>query len=327
MLSSAEPLSASEPGSTSPYVLTWGLLGPGKGIERVIDAMTHLQDIRPRVRYVVAGCTHPKVRAAEGERYREMLVRRSWRNGTAAHVTFDASYRDLPSLTKLLHGAAVVVLPYDSCDQATSGVLVDAVAAGRPVIATAFPHAIELLSTGAGIVVPHDDSIALELAIRRVFCEPGSQPPWPRSPRVSLLSSRGPPSQAGMTRSRATSIPSFRRWRDDASGSLVRGSRGPHRSHRHLRARGVLVGVPHHGYCTDDVARLLLVGCRATNPTPGVQRLVAVAVRFLADGKARTATATTEGRQMASGQTAVVPATGGGEACGSAPPREAPRIG
>ena len=44
--------------------------------------------------------------------------------------------------------------------------LVDAIAAGRPVIATAFPHAIELLGSGAGIVVPHEDPMALAEAIR-----------------------------------------------------------------------------------------------------------------------------------------------------------------
>ena len=40
----------------------------------------------------------------------------------------------------------MVVLPYDSHEQVTSGVLIEAVAAGVPVVATAFPHAVELLS-------------------------------------------------------------------------------------------------------------------------------------------------------------------------------------
>ncbi len=53
------------------------------------------------------------------------------------------------------------MLPCDSPDQVTSGVLVDAVAAGRPVIATAFPHAVELLRSGAGLVVPQGDPGAL----------------------------------------------------------------------------------------------------------------------------------------------------------------------
>ena len=74
----------------------------------------------------------------------------------------------------MIRGADVVVLPYDSHDQVTSGVLVDAIAAGRPVIATAFPHAVELLSSGAGIVVPHCDPHAIAVAVRRVLNEPGT---------------------------------------------------------------------------------------------------------------------------------------------------------
>jgi glycosyltransferase involved in cell wall biosynthesis len=65
-----------------------------------------------------------------------------------------------------------VVLPYDSTDQANSGVLVDALAAGRPVVATAFPHAVELLGSGAGIVVDHDDPEALATALRRMLTDP-----------------------------------------------------------------------------------------------------------------------------------------------------------
>ena len=160
------------PSGRAPYLLTWGLLGPGKGIERVIDALASLDGLVPPVRYVIAGCTHPKVLAAEGEKYREMLVRRAWRNGTASHITFDPSYRDLASLTALVRGAAAVVLPYDSDEQATSGVLVDAVAAGRPVIATAFPHAIELLASGAGIVVDHADAEGLAAALGSVLTDP-----------------------------------------------------------------------------------------------------------------------------------------------------------
>ena len=33
----------------------------------------------------------------------------------------------------------------------------EAIAAGRPVVATAFPHAVESLASGAGIVVDRDD--------------------------------------------------------------------------------------------------------------------------------------------------------------------------
>ena len=150
-------------------MLTWGLVGPGKGIERVIDAMPNLRDLSARPRYIVAGRTHPKVLAAEGERYRNARIEQTWRRGVAASVTFDPSYRDVSSLTALIQSASVVVLPYDSHDQATSGVLVDAIAAGRPVVATAFPHAVEMLASGAGIVVDHDDHDALVHALRRLL--------------------------------------------------------------------------------------------------------------------------------------------------------------
>jgi glycosyltransferase involved in cell wall biosynthesis len=152
-----------------PVILTWGLIGPGKGIEWAIDAMGELKDLQPLPLYIVAGCTHPKVLARQGDVYRQSLEQRT--NAIRSMVRFDNTYRDLASLNTLIASADVVVLPYDSMDQATSGVLVDAVAAGCPVIATAFPHASELLSGGVGIIVPHGDPHALARAIRRVITD------------------------------------------------------------------------------------------------------------------------------------------------------------
>jgi glycosyltransferase involved in cell wall biosynthesis len=156
-----------------PTLLTWGLIGPGKGIERVVDAMTSLHNLPMPPRYLVAGRTHPKVLAQHGEAYREARKAQARGNGVADAVVFDDDYRDVASLTALIQSSAAVVLPYDSTEQATSGVLVDAIAAGRPVVATAFPHAVELLSGGAGIVVDHDDPDAMAVALRRVLTEPG----------------------------------------------------------------------------------------------------------------------------------------------------------
>ncbi|MFW2334796.1 glycosyltransferase [Ilumatobacter sp.] len=169
--SAARTSDAREVGGT-PRVLTWGLLGPGKGIEWAIESLAELSDLDPRPEYVVAGATHPKVRERHGEAYREMLVERAATSTVPADVSFDDTYRDLASLTELIESADVVVLPYDSREQVTSGVLVDAVAAGRPVVSTAFPHAIELLASGAGIVVPQRDPVALGRAIRSVLTDP-----------------------------------------------------------------------------------------------------------------------------------------------------------
>jgi glycosyltransferase involved in cell wall biosynthesis len=155
-----------------PTMLTWGLIGPGKGIERMLDAMPALHRLPTRPRYLVAGRTHPKVLAAHGESYRDARLEQARRLGVSDSVRFDDDYRDMASLNALIASSAVVVLPYDSTEQVTSGVLVDAIAAGKPVVATAFPHAVELLSSGAGIVVDHNDPDAMAGALRRVLLEP-----------------------------------------------------------------------------------------------------------------------------------------------------------
>ena len=165
------PSAAERPADRAARLLTWGLLGPGKGIEWAIDAVAELGDVDPRPTYLIAGATHPKVAAHAGEAYREMLIARARRSGAAPFITFDDSYRDLAALTELIGSVDVVILPYDSVDQVTSGVLVDAVAAGRPVISTAFPHAVELLASGAGLVVPQRDPSALAEAIRAVVTD------------------------------------------------------------------------------------------------------------------------------------------------------------
>jgi glycosyltransferase involved in cell wall biosynthesis len=156
-----------------PTVLTWGLIGPGKGIEWAIAALGQLRDLRPIPRYLIAGRTHPKVLAAQGESYRAYLRRQARRFGVADLVEFDPSYRTATALTALLRQVDMVLLPYDSTVKVSSGVLVEAVAAGRPVIATGFPQARELLAGGAGLVVPHRDPWAMAHAIRRVLTEPG----------------------------------------------------------------------------------------------------------------------------------------------------------
>ena len=155
-----------------PLVLSWGLVGPGKGLEHGIAAMARLGDLTPAPRYLIAGETHPKVRAAQGERYREMLQASAIERSIAHHVVFDATYRDAPSLAALIGSADVVLLPYDSPDQVTSGVLVEALAAGKPVVATTFPHAVEALASGAGLLVGHGDDQAMADALRRILTRP-----------------------------------------------------------------------------------------------------------------------------------------------------------
>ena len=172
--------------SVEPTILTWGLLGPGKGIEWGISAMALLQDVSPLPQYVVAGQTHPKVLAHQGEAYRLGLTEQVHELHLSHCVTLDNHYRHQSALAGLVSTADVVLLPYDSTDQVTSVVLIEAVAAGKPVVATRFPHAVELLSDGGGILVPHKDPVAMADALRMALAR--------RAPvRVSSARTVAPP--------------------------------------------------------------------------------------------------------------------------------------
>jgi glycosyltransferase involved in cell wall biosynthesis len=152
----------------SKQILTWGLISLGKGLEWGIRAMASLRDMVPPIKYVIAGQTHPKVLAHEGERYRVALRQLISDLDLGDIVTLDDRYRDATQLADLVADADVVLLPYDSRDQATSGVLVEAVAAGVPVVATGFPHAVELLGGGAGLIARHQDPESMAEAIRAI---------------------------------------------------------------------------------------------------------------------------------------------------------------
>jgi glycosyltransferase involved in cell wall biosynthesis len=154
-------------------VLTWGLLGPGKGIEYAIDAIALLRDREMRVTYAIAGQTHPRVQARDGEAYRHSLTERALAHGVADLVHFDSRFLPTAALTRLISVMDVVLLPYDSPEQVTSGVLIEAVAAGKPVVSTNFPHAVELLGDGAGLLVRPRDPAAIADAVMRVLSEPG----------------------------------------------------------------------------------------------------------------------------------------------------------
>ena len=155
-----------------PVLLTWGLVGPGKGLERAIDAVARLHRAGVEIDYRIVGETHPKVREREGEQYRDSLIARASANGVRDAVSFDASYRSVADLVPLIADADLVVVPYDSREQVTSGVLAEALAAGKAIVATAFPHAVEALGSGAGIVVGHDDPVAMADAIGSLLTDP-----------------------------------------------------------------------------------------------------------------------------------------------------------
>lgn len=154
-------------------LITWGLLGPGKGIERALAALASITDIEPAVRYRIVGRTHPMEVARSGDSYRSKLQRLVFEYGIHDRVEFIDRYVDESQLFELVRSSDLVVVPYDNHDQVSSGVIAEATGIGRPVVATRFPHSIEAAASGAVIAVEHDP-LALADAIRELLMDQDS---------------------------------------------------------------------------------------------------------------------------------------------------------
>lgn len=150
-------------------LISWGLLGPGKGIERALHALARLR-LDPPVTYDIVGQTHPNVLAAHGQDYRRSLQRLAAELGLEERVRMVDRYVSDGELHEMATAADVVVLPYDNDEQVCSGVLTDAVALGRPVVCTAFPHAREFAAKGCGRAVGHEPA-ALAAALEEMLTD------------------------------------------------------------------------------------------------------------------------------------------------------------
>ena len=106
----------------SPAVAHLGPARPGKG-----DRVGHRRHGGPEGPCAPGpAMSSPVARTPRSSRRRARPTGTCWWRGHGPRewppsVTFDPAYRDLPSLTRLIQDASVVVLPYDSRDQVTSG--------------------------------------------------------------------------------------------------------------------------------------------------------------------------------------------------------------
>jgi glycosyltransferase involved in cell wall biosynthesis len=146
-------------------LLTFGLLGPSKGIETVIRALPAMVAACPDLVYFVVGATHPAVIRHNGEAYRTTLEREAERLGVRDHVVFRDQYVTTEELCNYLQATDVFVSPYLNEAQVTSGALSYAMGAGAAAVSTPYWHAKELLAEGRGCLFPFGDSAALATTI------------------------------------------------------------------------------------------------------------------------------------------------------------------
>lgn len=135
-------------------ILTFGLLGPDKGIESMIEAMPLIVNKHPNALYLIVGQTHPHILERSGDSYRHDLQQLVNKLGMEDHVIFHNHFVELETLIQYLQTAKVYAIPYLKKEQITSGTLAYAVGVGAPVVSTPFWHAEELLADGRGKLVP-----------------------------------------------------------------------------------------------------------------------------------------------------------------------------
>jgi glycosyltransferase involved in cell wall biosynthesis len=153
-------------------ILSFGLLGPGKGYELAIAALPEVVAAHPDVLYVVVGATHPDLLRSEGETYRQGLVDAVARLGLKRHVRFEDRYVGRVELTQWLEAADIFVTPYPNLDQIVSGTLSYAMGAGRAVVSTPYAYARELLANGRGVLVPAASPATMATALSDLLGDP-----------------------------------------------------------------------------------------------------------------------------------------------------------
>jgi glycosyltransferase involved in cell wall biosynthesis len=146
-------------------ILTFGLLGPAKGVELMLDALPAVVEAHPTALYVIVGPTEPDLIRVEGEAYRSGLVARVKSLGIGDHVRFVDRFVGRVELTRWLEAADIFVTPYPDLDQTVSGTLSYAMGAGRAIVSSATAYATELLADGRGSLVAPLTAAGLSAAV------------------------------------------------------------------------------------------------------------------------------------------------------------------
>jgi len=151
---------------------TFGLLGPGKGIEYMIEALPNIVKEYPKVTYLIIGATHPVVIKNEGEKYREKLIQKIKDLKLENHVAFYNKYLKNEELLQFLQATDIYLSLSLNPDQAVSGTLSYALGAGRPVVSTSFAQAKEDVTEEVGYLVDFKQPKQIEEAVLKLLKNP-----------------------------------------------------------------------------------------------------------------------------------------------------------
>jgi glycosyltransferase involved in cell wall biosynthesis len=153
-------------------ISTFGLLGPGKGLEYGIEAVADVAKKHKNVLYYILGQTHPAVKKESGEDYRESLEAMVANLGISDNVVFVNAYLTKAEIIRYLMLSDIYMTPYLNKDQAVSGTLAYAAGYGRVIVSTPYSYAKEMLSHGRGLLTKFRDSESIAGCIEYVLDHP-----------------------------------------------------------------------------------------------------------------------------------------------------------
>jgi predicted GH43/DUF377 family glycosyl hydrolase/glycosyltransferase involved in cell wall biosynthesis len=155
-----------------PIVSTFGLVGPGKGLEYVLEAMPAVAARHPDALYLIAGQTHPELLRRHGEEYRNKLIEIVEDLGVSDNVAFVNQYLGENDVIEFLLASDIYVTPYLDPNQITSGTLSYALGAGKAVVSTPYLHAKEALADDRGLLVDFRSPEGIADAINSLLDDP-----------------------------------------------------------------------------------------------------------------------------------------------------------
>jgi len=149
----------------APVIALLSRLSKAKGIDYFLEAAALVARRHPAARFLIVGdCSAD----AAGASYRVSLERSVERLGLGGRVVFTGFRCDVPALLSVVD---VSVLP--SLSEGLSNVIIESMAAGIPVVATAVGGNPELVEDGGtGLLVPARDAAALARAVDRLLSDP-----------------------------------------------------------------------------------------------------------------------------------------------------------
>jgi glycosyltransferase involved in cell wall biosynthesis len=153
-------------------VSTFGLLGPGKGLEYGVEAIAKVAKAHKDVLYLILGQTHPAIKKESGEAYRKSLEDKVSQLGIEDNVRFVNKYLTKEEIIKYLKLSDIYMTPYLGKDQAVSGTLAYAVGYGRVIVSTPYSYAKEMLSEDRGLLAEFRDSDSIARCINYVLDNP-----------------------------------------------------------------------------------------------------------------------------------------------------------